>query len=175
MHFDGKGCPEGIDLDQLKQLLTRGWMTHDGMWFMQVLGECGIEVANKLNLAAINGMAPIEVKRVCKVLGMKKISSHEDIQCLLVEGISLQIGDFMGFDWEMRPGVLTIDMKNCFAHQGMVMMGCADEYQCGIFERIVGWLRAVGADARMEPGDRLCLMQHTGRCRREIHYSLPEH
>ena len=174
MHFDGKGCPEGIGQEQLKQLLTRGWMTHDGMWFMQVLSECGIETANKLNLAAINAMAPIEIKRVSKALGIENVNNHKSIRKLLTQGISLQIGDFMSFEWEMEPGVLTIDMENCFAHQGMVMMGCADEYQCGIFERIVAWLEALGLRAHMEPADKRCLMHHTGRCHREVHYSLPE-
>ena len=57
---------ETLEQHETVQLLTRCWMTHDAMWFRQVLEECGPEVANRLNLAAIRGLAPIELKRLLK-------------------------------------------------------------------------------------------------------------
>lgn len=174
MLFDGKGVPEGMTTEQVKQLLTRGWMTHDGMWFLQVLQRHGIDAANEANLAAIKAMAPIEVKRVCKALDIQEPASEEGLLKMLAEGINLQIGDFMNFEWEFGPGFLELDMNKCFAHQGMVAMGCADDYLCGIYLRIVEWMRAVGCKVRMEPDDPRCLMQHTGKCQRKILYELPE-
>ena len=42
--------------DELKELLIKGWMTHDGMWFYHCLQECGIEKTNRINKAAIRAM-----------------------------------------------------------------------------------------------------------------------
>jgi len=91
MEFDGRVVPGGLDASALKQLLSRGWMTHDGMWFMQVLSAHGIEEANRLNLGAIRTMAPIEVKRIMKALGLKVIAGDADVQRLLLDGIGLLI------------------------------------------------------------------------------------
>ena len=50
-----------METEALRQLLLRGWLTHDAMWFKTTLDEFGIETANKLNRGAIRSMAPIEV------------------------------------------------------------------------------------------------------------------
>ena len=61
-----------IRTEELVDLLNRCWMTHDGMWFYHCLQEFGIEKANKLNKAAIKSLAPIEMKRMKKALGIAK-------------------------------------------------------------------------------------------------------
>ena len=42
-----------IDKQELKKLLLKCWMTHDGMWFYHSMQEWGIEKTNKINKAAI--------------------------------------------------------------------------------------------------------------------------
>ena len=52
-----------VENDELKELLVKGWMTHDAMWFYHSLQEFGIEKTNKINKAAIRDMSAIEIKR----------------------------------------------------------------------------------------------------------------
>ena len=58
--------------EELIDLLNRCWMTHDGVWFYHCLQEFGIEKANHLNKAAIKSLAPIEIERIKKALGIDK-------------------------------------------------------------------------------------------------------
>jgi len=51
-----------IGIYELKDLLIKNWMTHDGMWFYHCLQELGIEQTNRLNKAAIKSLAEIEIK-----------------------------------------------------------------------------------------------------------------
>jgi hypothetical protein len=46
-----------LETGQLKELLNKGWMTHDAMWFYNCLQEVGIEKTNKINRAAVKMMA----------------------------------------------------------------------------------------------------------------------
>jgi hypothetical protein len=56
-------------------------MTHDGMWFYHCLQEFGIEKANNLNKAAIKSLAPIEIERIRKALGIeKKIENFQELK-----------------------------------------------------------------------------------------------
>lgn len=173
MRIDGKYTPERVSKDQLKQLLTRGWMTHDGMWFHQCLAEVGIETTNRLNKAAIRAMAGLEVKRLKAALGVEAIADMGQLQAFLVDALSLVVGDYMVFEWEWTATGMRMDMERCFAHQGAVMMGVADRYECGIYGRIFAWLDALGIAHRSSPALGLCQMQHTGRCQREINFDLP--
>ena len=48
-----------IEKKDLRDLLGKSWLTHDGMWFYHTCQESGIEKANVLNKAAIRSLAPI--------------------------------------------------------------------------------------------------------------------
>jgi hypothetical protein len=50
-----------ISKEELIDLENRCWMTYDGMWFYSCLNRFGIEEANRLNKAAIKGLAPFEI------------------------------------------------------------------------------------------------------------------
>ena len=36
-----------IDKKEIRDLLGKGWLTHDGMWFYNTYQELGVEKANK--------------------------------------------------------------------------------------------------------------------------------
>ena len=38
-----------IEKTEIRNLLGKGWLTHDGMWFYNICQEFGIEKANELN------------------------------------------------------------------------------------------------------------------------------
>lgn len=62
---------DDIRKEEIRDLLGKGWLTHDGAWFVAVAQELGIEKANRLNRVAIGAMAPIEARRLCEILGLK--------------------------------------------------------------------------------------------------------
>ena len=62
-----------IDKNELKNLLLKCWMTHDGMWFYHSMQELGIEKANQINKAAIRSLAGIEMERVRRPLVSKRL------------------------------------------------------------------------------------------------------
>jgi len=39
-----------LEKDELKELLIKCWMSHDGMWFYHCLQKFGIEQANEIKL-----------------------------------------------------------------------------------------------------------------------------
>ncbi len=40
---------ELLSKEELKEILIKGWMTHDAMWFLHFLRKTGIETTNKIN------------------------------------------------------------------------------------------------------------------------------
>ena len=66
------GVLDNVEKKEIRDLLGKGWLTHDGMWFYHTCQEFGIEKANALNNAAIKSLAPIEMERAKRVLGIDK-------------------------------------------------------------------------------------------------------
>ena len=164
-----------LDQAQLKELLLKCWMTHDGMWFFHTQQVCGMEKANQLNLAAIGSLAPIEAKRVQKALGFGEIRSLEQFKEFTAGMFQVVKGDFMDFSYRFKvDGVLRMDMGACFAHQGMVNMGVIDEYRCGIFHRVEGWFQALGLSFQVEPKISGCMLNEQGQCYREYEFSFTD-
>jgi len=81
---------ESIRKEEIRDLLGKGWLTHDGAWFYETTRELGIEKANKLNRAVISTMAPIEAKRLCEILGIEgKVRGFGEVEQLLRRGMGL--------------------------------------------------------------------------------------
>ncbi len=152
---------------QVRELLNKNWMTHDAMWFFHCWQECGMAIANKVNLAAIDSMARIEAGRYAKALGLERVASLEELR-RFVEGVfSLAKADFMDFSYELgEDGVLKMDMGECFAYHGIKRLGVLDQYQCGIYRRVDAWLDALGLSYEVEPRFDGCLKLQHGWCRR---------
>jgi len=154
---------------ELINLLNKCWMTHDGMWFYNCFQEFGIQHANRMNKAAIQLLAPIEVGRIKKFLGMEKESIETfDAFIRFFNGASeLFIPDFMNarlsftekntVHWEFKP-------KQCFAYKGMQRIGALDEYECGVIYRIECWIRSLGISYEVSPRVTTCLMRDSDSC-----------
>jgi len=130
---------EGIALKDIKEFLGKSWLTHDGMWFFNVCQEYGIDVANKLNRAAIKSMSPFEVGRCKKLLGIEKdkletfteVKDFMDgaLQAILPQSV-LSASSFTAptrnvIRWAWEDG-------KCFAYEGMKRLGLGDKYVCGV-------------------------------------------
>lgn len=164
-----------FDANAVRQLLIRCWMTHDAMWFLHATSELGIETANKLNRAAVRSMAQVEAKRVLKLVGMRGVTSFDEVRRFFETAASLVIGDFMDFTWEWLPEQESVRfvMQNCFAFDGVTKLGVADRYECGIYDRVYGWLDALGVGFEVEPDVAYCTMHHEGTCTRLVRLALP--
>jgi len=53
-----------LNKDEVKELFSRNWMTHDAMWYGICVQELGQQKANAINKAAVRLMAAVEIKRV---------------------------------------------------------------------------------------------------------------
>jgi hypothetical protein len=165
---------KSLDTKELKEILHKNWMTHDGMWFYHCLQECGIEKTNRINRAAVRSMAMIEMKRMAKALGIMEVNNFERFKDLMEGAYGIVKADFMKFNYAF-PGkdMLRMDMIGCFAHDGMARIGVIHQYQCGIFERIKGWFDALGVGYTEYPEVEGCMMHSEGRCYREFRLHFP--
>ena len=158
-----------VDARDLRELLTKNWMTHDAMWFYHAIQEFGMEKANQLNLAAVESMAGIEIKRLLKILGYKKddLDDFNKLAEFFQEAFYLIKADFMKFEMDIpEENVFTWQWQDgqCFAFEGVGRLGLIAEYKCGIMKRIEGWFKGLGIKYRAEPEVDKCRMHHEGVC-----------
>ena len=160
-----------IGKKEIRDLLGKGWLSHDGMWFYHAYRELGIEKANKLNKAAIQSLAPIEIKRVKKALGLygKKIETFEELNNFMFEGLEMILPNSVFKRFRFRAsshGLLHWEWENgeCFAYKGMKQIGIIDGYRCGVMYRIECWLDALEIQYRMQPQIDKCMMHEKGAC-----------
>jgi len=169
------GVLDGIEKTEIRNLLGKGWLTHDGMWFYHTCREFGIEKANELNKAAIKSMAPIEMDRMKRLLGIarEKFETFDELVQFMLAALELTLPDsvFKKFRFTPHAGNLIRwkwESLQCFAYKGMKQIGVIDGYRCGVMYRIECWLEALGVRYSMQPVIEGCLMHEKGVCQGEI-------
>ncbi|TFF98377.1 MAG: hypothetical protein EU547_01755 [Promethearchaeota archaeon] len=160
-----------LDKEELRNLLVKNWMTHDGAWFLNTYLQFGIKKANKLNKRAIRTLSSFEISRIKEKLGLanKTISNYDELQQFVNNAFSVLKGDFMNFNYSF-PGENRIhwDMGKCFAYEGMKKLGVEKEYECGVIYRVSCWLKELGLNHSIEPRIKKCLKTTKGECSGEI-------
>jgi hypothetical protein len=171
---------EDLSREEIRDLLGKGWLTHDGMWFYNASQELGIDQANALNKAAIKSQASIEVRRAMKILGMgEELRTFGELQEFMVETLRLTLPasvfekfhlafpakNSLHWEWEKQ---------ECFAYKGMKQMGTIDEYRCGVMYRIECWLETLGIDYRIHPKLDRCIMHTEGACSGMLEFFFAE-
>ena len=160
---------KSLDKKELKELLVKCWMTHDGLWFYHCLQECGIEKTSRINQAAARAIGVIEAKRIKKALGLEKVDSFEKLVELVREGFDIVRGDFMQFEHDFSShNMMHITTKRCFAYEGITKMGAIDGYDCGIFARMAGWLDGLDIQYEVSPPIKGCMLHSKGDCYRDF-------
>lgn len=162
---------DDLDKRELKELIIKCWMTHDGSWFYSCLKEFGVEKANKLNKAAIKLLSNVEMQRIKKALGKahEKIKTFEQLKEFIDDAFSVIKGDFMNFNYTFpSKNRLHWEMTRCFAHEGMEKMGVSDQYQCGLLYRVGCWLDAIGTNYKIDPSIDTCLLNSREKCSGDI-------
>lgn len=168
---------ETLEKREIKELLSKGWITHDAMWFAHSLQTVGIEKTNLINKAAVQSMAVIEVSRLKKALGFQKdtITSFDELTRFMTDAMDLVLANFMHFQvsvpqknvihWEMEKG-------DCFAYKGITGLGVIDHYECGVLHRIRTWLSALKINFEMTPNVHTCIMHTQGDCSGNFIFNL---
>jgi hypothetical protein len=160
---------ERLNKKELSELLSKCWMTHDGMWFYNCVLELGIDQANKLNKAAINALSDIEIKRFKKALGIteNQINTFDDFKNFFTAISDILIPEFMNVSWRFPENNIMrweFNDKKCFAYNGMKMIGVADKYECGPIYRIECWLIGLGINYEITPKIGKCISPDAGKC-----------
>ena len=160
----------------VKELFSKNWLTHDAMWYGNCLFELGPEVANRLNKKAVKSMAAIEIKRIMKLMGIPKetrICTFDDLVEIIDTAFQVVRTRFMNFDFSFpEKNVLQGQFHECFAHDGVKRYGMIETYECGILERVKGWLDTIEVDYQMTPDFSGCLMHQKGFCEVDFHFVL---
>ncbi len=155
--------PKALDESQVRALLMKNWMTHDALWYGEVALEFGMAVASPMNLRVCRKLGQIELKRLMKVIDASPPGNHKEYQELFEVGRRVFVPEFMSYEIEYpEQNVQRWRITDCFAHRGMQQIGLLPEYECGIFERIFGWLDAMGLTYDVEPNLSRCL-KYMGR------------
>ena len=167
---------EIFDKWDARDFFSRNWMTHDAMWYGTCIQELGPEKANYLNKTAARLMAGVEIQRVVRVMGRQPntaLSEFNELAEIIETTFNLVKADFMRFDFSFPEKNLLHGRFNvCFAHTGVSKYGLIDSYECGIVERIKGWLEGLGVSYVMEPDFEGCLMHQTGNCEINFRFEL---
>ena len=173
------GVLDRIEKTEIRDLLGKGWLTHDGLWFSNTCQAFGIERANALNHAAIKSLAPIEIERAKRVLGIneKSIDNFDELMDFLIAALELTLPDsvFKRFHVSSRSRDLihwVWESRQCFAYKGMKQSGMIDGYRCGVMYRIECWLEALGVKYLMQTKIEGCLMNEKGVCEGDIEVFL---
>jgi len=152
---------------ELRELLLKCWMTHDGAWFYHCVQEFGIEATNRLNKAAIRTLAQVELPRVTRTLALST-EAPVDFERLkqVIDGMfSVVKGDFMDFAYGFpEQDIMDWRMQRCFAYEGMKRMGVSDRYQCGLVYRVGAWVETLGVAYEIDPPMNGCMMHEKGYC-----------
>lgn len=165
-----------LEKEEIREFFSKNWMTHDAMWYAACVRELGPEKANRLNKAAVRQMAGLEVRRVSSLMGRParaKLSEFRDLKEVVETTFGLLKAGFMKFEYSFpEKNLMRFRFDECFAHDGVGRFGRIESYDCGIVERIKGWLEGLGVGYNLTPDFSGCLMHQTGACEIEFHFEL---
>jgi hypothetical protein len=147
-----------LSFDTQKDLLVKGWMSHDARWFMAVAENFGIDAANRLNQFVCREIGRVEMKRFMKSLSLSPPKDMEEYLNLKKAALSLYGSDLAEYEIKILDHQsYQMHLKRCFAHENIVRAGIKDEYECGIFARLQGWIDAQGLGHELTPPLGKCM------------------
>jgi hypothetical protein len=160
-----------IDPAKLNRFLIKNWMTHDALWYAEVAGKWGMAEASPMNLRVCRKLGQIEVKRMMKMLEASPPTNMQTYKNLFEIGKQVFVPAFMSFDIDYpAENIQRFLVRECFAHRGMEKAGVLKDYECGIFERIVGWLDAMNLTYSVSPDLSRCLKYKGRECEVTIRF-----
>ena len=148
-----------LSFEAEKDLLIKGWMSHDARWFMAVAEHFGIEAANRLNQSVCRELGWVEMKRYMKTLALSPAKNLEEFLSLGKAALTLYGSGLAEYEIEtLDDQSYEMRFKRCFAYENIVRAGIKDQYECGILARVQGWIDAQGLEHELDPPLGKCRM-----------------
>jgi hypothetical protein len=161
--------PNSLSFEMEKDLLIKGWMSHDARWFMAVAEHFGIDAANRLNQFVCREIGRVEMKRYMKTLALSPAKNLEEFLILGEAGLTLYGSGLAEYEIKVLDHqTYEMHLKRCFAYENIVRAGIKDQYECGILARIQGWIDAQGSNHELTPPLGKCMMASGKECRYRI-------
>jgi hypothetical protein len=158
-----------LSVNSQKDLLIKGWMSHDARWYMAVAEHFGISHANHLNQIVARELGGVEMKRFMKALNLSPSRSMEEYLNLKKAALSMFGHNLVDYEIKiLNHQLYEMQLKRCFAHENIVKAGIKDEYECGIFSRLQGWIDALGLEHELSPPLSRCMKVLGKECRYRI-------
>jgi len=155
----------GLGDAEREALLIKCWMSHDARWFMAVAGEFGLDAANRLNQVAAHEVGKAEARRAVRALELPPVTGLDDYLVLQEALISLLGPDLLEYGvTKVSDDAYQIHVRRCFASENAERAGIAEQYDCGIFARVTGWLDALDLQYDMTPSLGRCLKARGQEC-----------
>jgi hypothetical protein len=165
-----------LNRDDVKEIFSKNWLTHDAMWYGSCIQELGPDKANQLNKTAVRLMAAIEIKRITKLMDKPKdvtMKTFDEVAEIIETAFLLVQTSFLIFDFSFpEKNLLHGRFNECFAYYGVKKYGMIADYECGIVERVKGWLDGLGVTHNMTPDFTGCLMHQNGICEVDFRFDL---
>ena len=147
-----------LSFDAQKDLLIKDWMSHDARWFMAVVEHFGIEHANRLNQKVARELGRVEMRRFMKTLDLSPSRNMEEYLNLKKAALSMFGPDLVDYEIKILDHqTYEMHLARCFAHENIVKAGIKDQYECGIFSRLQGWIDAQGLEHELAPALGKCM------------------
>ncbi len=163
---------EDIGKEEIRDLLAKGWLTHDGAWFLSACNEYGVKEANRMNKAAIKTMVPFEVQRLKQIMACdsSQLTNAAEIAQFMEEGMRLILPESVLSKYHFNIESQNIlqwewEKDECFAYKGMSRAGVIDGYECGVMYRIECWFESLRLKFKSDIKLDSCQMHTKGYCR----------
>jgi len=161
--------PDSLSFEVEKALLIKGWMSHDARWFMAVAKHFGMDAANRLNQFVCRELGQVEMKRFKKSLALQSLKNINEYLNLKKAALSLYGSGLTEYEIKtLDDQTYEMHMKRCFAYEHIIKAGIKDQYECGIFARLQGWIDALGYKHELIPPLGKCMMVLGKECRYRI-------
>jgi hypothetical protein len=158
-----------LSFDTQKDLLVKGWMSHDARWFMAVTQHFGIDAANRLNQMVCRELGQMEMKRFMKTLALSQPKDLVEYLTFNKAAFALYGSGLAEYDIKaLDHRSYEIHLKRCFAYENIVRAGIKDQYECGILARFQGWIDAQELKHELAPPLGKCMMVFGKECRYRI-------
>jgi len=157
--------PNNLSSEMERDLLIKGWMSHDARWFMAVAERFGIDAANRLNQLVCRELGRVEMKRYMKTLGLSPAKDLEEFLILGKAALTLYGSGLAEYEIKtLNHQTYEMHLKRCFAYENIVRAGIKDQYECGILARIQGWIDAQGLEHELAPPLGKCMLVSGKEC-----------
>jgi len=152
-----------------KDLLIKGWMSHDARWYMAVAKHFGMDAANRLNQYVCREIGRVEMRRYMKTFALSPAKDLKEYLTLMRSAISLYGPNLIEYEIKtLDDESYEMHLKRCFAFENIVRAGIEDRCECGIFARLQGWIDAQGLEHELTPPLGKCMMVLGKECRYKI-------